>query len=326
MPRTALQDFHIFPPMKHALRWLLPVAVLGYLFTGLAKVDPGERAVVRRFGQIVAHPGPGLWVGLPWGLDRIDRVQVRAARQLSVGYNPDDANDAPGVVPGQFLTGDQNLVQARFVVEYVIDEQDSGLDQYLLHRDSLDRTLTSETEAVAGSWFATQPIDAALSGRVALARALTDRLSLRTETLQLGILLQRVTIDILAAPESVRESFEAVNQAQTSIRTRRNVAEQEATRQRNEAETLRARLLGEAGSYKLEREALAKSEAAAFLVRLEQYQRLRVTNPNVLQAIWRDEMTRMLAGVKERGRIEVLDDALGPNGIELNQFIPTKGK
>jgi hypothetical protein len=30
--------------------------------------------------------------------------------------------------------------------------------------------------------------------------------------------------------------------------------------------------------------------------------------------------------VKERGRIEVLDDALGPNGIELNQFIPTEGK
>ena len=62
------------------------------------------------------------------------------------------------------------------------------------------------------------------------------------------------------------------------------------------------------------------------MVRLEQYQRMRVTNPNVLQAIWREEMTKTLAGVKERGRIELLDDALGPNGIELNQFIPTKGK
>jgi hypothetical protein len=28
--------------------------------------------------------------------------------------------------------------------------------------------------------------------------------------------------------------------------------------------------------------------------------------------------------VKEKGRIEVLDDVLGPNGLELNQFVPTR--
>ena len=53
-------------------------------------------AVVRRFGQVVARPGPGLWVGLPWGIDRVDRVPVRTARQLTVGYDPDTWSDVSG--------------------------------------------------------------------------------------------------------------------------------------------------------------------------------------------------------------------------------------
>ena len=66
----------------------IPVAVALYLLTGVAQVRPEERGVVRRFGAVVARPGPGLWVGLPWGVDRIDRVPVRTARQLNVGFMP----------------------------------------------------------------------------------------------------------------------------------------------------------------------------------------------------------------------------------------------
>ena len=47
------------------------------LTAGVVQVRPGERAVVRRFGRVLEHkPEPGLWVGLPWGMDRVDRVAV----------------------------------------------------------------------------------------------------------------------------------------------------------------------------------------------------------------------------------------------------------
>src|SRR6476619_8535347 len=84
-------------------RTLLLVALLAYLLTGVAQVRPEERAVVRRFGKVVARPGPGLWVGLPWGIDRVDRVPVRSVRQLAVGYDPETAPDSPGPPPGQLL-------------------------------------------------------------------------------------------------------------------------------------------------------------------------------------------------------------------------------
>ena len=118
------------------------VLVLAYLATGVAQVGPEERAVVRRFGRVVARPGPGLWVGLPWGVDRVERVPVRTARQLEVGFALDAVEDAGATPPGQFLSGDENLVNVRLVVEYAIDDRDGELEHYLAHRDCTDAVLT----------------------------------------------------------------------------------------------------------------------------------------------------------------------------------------
>ena len=89
---------------------------------------------MRRFGEVVARPGPGLWVGLPWGIDRVDRVQVRTVRQLDVGFLPDAAADLPATPPGQLLTGDQNLVNVKLVVEYAIEDRDGELEAFVVGR------------------------------------------------------------------------------------------------------------------------------------------------------------------------------------------------
>src|SRR5215218_1074069 len=76
------------------LRNLLLLAIGVYLLTGIAQIRPEERAVVRRFGQVVAKPGPGLWIGFPYGIDRIDRVPTATVRRVPVGFRPDNPDDA----------------------------------------------------------------------------------------------------------------------------------------------------------------------------------------------------------------------------------------
>lgn len=307
------------------LRYLLPLLLVAYLLTGVTQVGYDERAVVRRFGRVVARPGPGLRVGLPWGIDIVDKVQVRAVRQLPVGFSPEEANDAPGNPPGQLLTGDQNLVNVKLVVEYAIDDRDGEFEQYVANRDQVDRVLGREAEAAAAEWVGGRKVDEVLSGRAALARRVSDQLPARLQPHRLGVVVQRVSVEELAAPTEVQDAFQQVNQAQTAIRTRRNQAEQEARRQQSEAAATEQRLLREGEAYKQEKDALARAEADAFLNRLAEYRRAKATNPDALAAIWREEMGKVLAGVKDRGgRVEVLDDALGPNGIELNQFVPAK--
>lgn len=299
------------------LRSIVLIAILVYLATGIAQIRPDERGVVRRFGKIVARPGPGLWVGYPWGIDRLDRVSVKSVRQLSIGESDDGSS--------RYLTGDQNLVTARLIVEYAVDPRDSGLDLFIAQRDKADSILTRETEAMASEWIAAQSVDdLLLNGRSILAARLFESLPARLAVHRLGIVLQRVSVESLAPPEEVRESFERVNQSQTEMVTKENQARQDADRRLREAEGSRFRFETQAESYRIERDAIARADAASFLTRLEQYRKLKEVNPDILQAIWWDETGRLLLGMKGRGRIDLLDSHIGKDGLDISQFLPHK--
>ena len=127
--------------------YVLIAVFCAYLLTGVAQVRPGERAVVRRFGQVVAQPAPGLWIGLPWGMDRVDRVPVNFVRRLTVGY--EQGGDPDALMPaGQLLTGDQNLVNVQVAVDYSVADGDAVV-QYVLHQDRVEPALARATEAGA---------------------------------------------------------------------------------------------------------------------------------------------------------------------------------
>src|SRR5437870_4950977 len=156
--------------MRLRLNYLIGIVLIAYLATGVAQVRPDERAVVRRFGKVVARPGPGLWVGLPWGIDRVDRVPVRTVRQLTVGFD-DSAIEETGTTPaGQVLTGDQNLVNVRLVAEYAVSERDGDLENYVLNKDRVDPVLAELVEGLTAEWAAARGVDETLlTGRAALA-------------------------------------------------------------------------------------------------------------------------------------------------------------
>jgi membrane protease subunit HflK len=304
---------------------LLLVVLAAYLATGVYQIGPDERAVVRRFGRVVARPGPGLWVGLPWGIDRVDRVPMRTW-QLTIGNTPDEAAETV-LPPVQLLTGDQNLVDVKLVLEYSADDREGGLDSFVQHRDRLDALLGREVEALAAEWTAARPVDEVLlAGRAALPQWLAPRLTDRIAPVRLGVAIHRVSVEHLAAPREVYDDFQAVNQAQTAIATRENEARLQAGQRLREAEATKYRLEQEAAAYRNEKLTLAKADADAFLKRLEQYQRLRKSNPDVLAAIWWEEMGRVLLGMKGRGRVDVLDQHLGPNGLDVTQFLPPRKK
>src|SRR5947209_4924705 len=99
--------------MRRILLLLVVVVAVAYALTGVTQVRPGEVAVVRRFGRVLPDkPEPGLWVGLPWGVDRVDRVPVDRVQSVVVGYQPEDAGRSE-LPTGQLLTGDHNLVNVQ---------------------------------------------------------------------------------------------------------------------------------------------------------------------------------------------------------------------
>src|SRR5207302_7930229 len=103
---------------------LVVLGLLAYLATGLAVVQQDELGVVRRFGAVPRDPStgrslhyePGLHWGLPWGIDRVERIKTGQTRTLTVGARDPQAAplaQAPNPETDDFLTGDLNLVTAQ---------------------------------------------------------------------------------------------------------------------------------------------------------------------------------------------------------------------
>jgi modulator of FtsH protease HflK len=304
------------------LRYPLLVLLAIYLLTGVAQIRPEERAVVRRFGKVVARPGPGLWVGFPAGIDRLDRVPTATVRRVPVGYRPDAVEENP---TGQFLTGDQNLVNVQVAIDYAVGEGPTDLEDYVTQKDRVDGVLARETEAALGEWVSGRSVDdVLLTGNAALPTWLVRRVQERVAPQGLGVRVQQASVAYLAPPDEVRAAFEEVNTAQATARAQEQRAHQEAARMRRDGEATAYQLEQQALGYAATKKAMAKAEADAFLKRLEQYRKLRAGNPDVLAAIWWDEMGRVWQGFRGRGRVELLDAHLGPDGLDLTQVVPPR--
>jgi membrane protease subunit HflK len=298
------------------LRYLLALLLVAYLLTGIYQVGPDERAVVRRFGKVVARPGPGLGFGLPWGVDRVDRVPVRTVRQLRVGYDPEvapepgtAADQKSGTPPGQMLTGDQNLVNVQLVLDYAIGETDADLDNFVVHREQVDVTLARATEAAVAEWAGGRTIDQVLlTGSATLPAWVMDRLAERLPELRLGVRVQRASVALLAPPDEVRSAFDAVTQAQTAIRTKETQARQERDQRLSQAAAVRYKLEQEAAQFRDEQLELGRADAAAFRTELEAFRRVAKTNPDALAFLWWHEAQETLDALAARGgRIDPID-------------------
>jgi membrane protease subunit HflK len=306
-------------------RLLLALVVMGSavytLATAVTLVQPGEIAVVRRWGRFLPErSGAGLHIGLPWGIDRVDRVPIGSVRRVVVGFR-DDAGDSTG----QMLTGDHNLVYAQAEIDYIVRED--AIDEFVLLADRADVLVARAAESALAEWIAGHAVDEALlRGRAALPAILVDDINRRLEPYKLSVRVEQASLTRLNPPDEVRESFEAVAQAQTNIRTKINAAEEKADRKRREAAAEQFRLKSLAAAYAQEQTLQAQAEAQAFLNRLDQYRKISKEQPNYLNVLWQDEVTKLFERLRERGGIDVLDRYLGADGLNITQFPLTKKK
>lgn len=314
-------------------RWfLLALALLlaGYLLTGVTQIRPGERAVVRRFGKVVDVPRPGLYLGLPWGMDRVDRVPADLLRRVTVGYQPDRDDDSLTTPPGQLLTGDHNLINLQVVLDYAVDQgsrdsaskEDQVVD-YVLHADRTDALVARSAEAALAEWVAQRNVDEVLiRGKALLPNWLVSRTQERIAPYRLGIRIQSASVAHLLPPERVKPAFDEVTRAQTAIRTREYQARQAAERILRNAEIDRVKLEREAAANANALLTMARTEAEMFEKRVQEYHRLRQQNPDILAAIWWEEMSKVFFRLKQSGRIDLLDKHIAGNGLDITQFAP----
>jgi regulator of protease activity HflC (stomatin/prohibitin superfamily) len=79
---------------------VLLVAQLAVLFlsTGVVFIDPGEQAMLERFGRPVAVLEPGAHLKWPWPADMIYRYRTEQIQTFVVGYTPDAQSESVNTI------------------------------------------------------------------------------------------------------------------------------------------------------------------------------------------------------------------------------------
>jgi len=304
---------------------MLILLLAGYLLTGVVQVRPGERAVVRRFGRVLKEkPEPGLWIGLPWGMDRVDRVAVDQVRSVVVGYQDDDAG-GDAMPAGQLLTGDHNLVNVRVKINYRV--RNDEVEDYVVQVDRVDGLVARAVETVMAQWVASRTIDdVLLNGKIELRPELLGQTQEYLNDYRLGVQVIDVSVGLIAPPDEVKSAFDEVAEQQTRIVTLRFGAEQAAASKQSDARAEQYKIEQETAAYVLNRKLLAQREAERFMERLRQYQIGRDKNPHYLRQIWEEERGKLFATLKANRQIGLLDHHLGPDGLDLTIAPPLPKK
>ena len=130
MLRKAQQNFRSMMPgnMKGGFIVAIAIVVIGalWLSSGLFVVNPGEHAVIQRFGEwktTVAEPGLG--DHLPAPIETAEIVNVEEIRKMNIGFSELYSRGGEGStrdIPEEslMLTSDRNIVDLDLVIQWNI--------------------------------------------------------------------------------------------------------------------------------------------------------------------------------------------------------------
>lgn len=262
---------HIRP--KRILWSLLGLALVMYLLTGIYVVDPGEAAVVRRFGIIIEpRAAPGAHYRFPWPVDRVDIVNVGDIRREIVGVpQPEEGHDHPEPPTKlQVLSGDTNVIDVEIVVQYQVRDPAAYLTNvqyapYRLVRDAVRQSVTSLVSQL--------PVDAILTTE---RQSLQDNIRIETQKrldeYGSGLLIVGINLQKAYPPDEVASAFTDVNSAREDKIRGINEANGYANSLIPEARGQAGGTLSQAAAYRSDTLAKANGAATAFDAILAEYQ------------------------------------------------------
>jgi membrane protease subunit HflK len=238
-----------------ALGVLLGVALLIWAALGVYQVDEQERGVVLRFGKFHDTVQPGLHWNPPL-IDQVTLLNITKVRSVSFREI--------------MLTQDENIVEVKLSVQYVIDDPVNFILTVREPERSLQHAAQSALRHVAGG----ATMDMVLTeGRAQLAVDVQQRLQEYLNLYQTGILVSKVTIDESKPPTQVQAAFDDVIKAREDEERLQNEAQAYANEIVPVARGGAQRQIEEANAYKEQVIANAQGEAERFSRLLTEYRK-----------------------------------------------------
>jgi len=258
------------------LRWGLLLLALIYLASGVTVVGPNETAFVLRFGKLQPGlHGSGLLLALPQPIDEVGKVPTRRVQEIqldawesSSAAEGDTSATLHPVRDGYTLTGDANIIRARFSARYQVADPVA----YMLTMKDPPALLEAVLYQAATGVIAQMKVDDVLASGLEALRAQAMRgAQAQLDQLGLGVQLLAFEVRAITPAQQVLPAFEDVVSAQVESRTLIEQANSYRASELPGAAAAAYRLKQEADAYAQDLVAKATGEAEAFEAIDQQY-------------------------------------------------------
>lgn len=243
-------------------------------------VQPEETGIVQRFGAVNRTVGPGLHFKFPNGVERVRMVPTARVLKEEFGFmttqtRPGDrtqyaTNKQDFKEVSLMLTGDLNVIDVQWIVQYRIEDPTRYLFQVRESRQTIRDTAEAVMRQVVGNRLGS---DVLTVGRVAISAEVREQMQVILTEYETGVRLVTVELQDVTPPDSVKPAFNDVNEARQDRERTINQAQEQANREIPLARGVAVRSVTEAEGYAVERVNRAQGEATRFTAVLADYKK-----------------------------------------------------
>ncbi len=271
---------------------LLMLLVVGAT-TCFYTVDEKEQAVVTTFGKVTDITDAGIHFRLPFGIQQVQKVQSNVYQKIELGYRTNSNTDFDTVAnESTMITGDYNIINVEFFVEYKISDP----VKYLYQSDQPELVLRNLVQSQVRNVVGSATVDAALTdGKEEIQWRVKELVSEILQEYDIGLSVVDVKIQDSEPPTSeVIEAFKAVETAKQQAETVINDAKAYQNAQLPQAEAQADQLVQNAQYLKTKRVNEAIEQVAMFTAMYEQY----ALNPEITRSrMYYEAIQEILPGV-----------------------------
>lgn len=317
-----LQDkFKIGLPKKGVFSYIIILAIIVWLATGIFIINPEEEGVIKRFGEVTEVVGPGPHYHLPSPIETVQIAPVTAVRRLEIGFRTvqtgPPAKYRRVLKESLMLTGDENIIDVQFIVQYRI----SDLENYLYSLTNPDVTVRSAAESAMREVIGDSSVTEALTVGKGIIEDTTALLLQGTmNSYKGGIKIENVKLQDVHPPDAVKEAFKDVVSAREDREKMINDAEGYRNNLVPKARGEAAQLINSAKAYAKEKVLVSIGESERFNLIYDEYKKAKdITRERIL--------LETMASILPKVNKVIADKELGRNvlpflpiGQSLNQL------
>jgi modulator of FtsH protease HflK len=268
---------------------LLAALVLWFAWGTFYTVQPSEVGINLMFGRYTGKTAAGLNTNWPWPIGSVIKVPVWDQQITEVGYRS-GSSDIPE--ESQMLTGDKNIVDVHFRVNWQIDP--AKPEDYVFNVLNPRETVKAVAESIMREVVGLKTIDGILTtDRASVEADVQKRMQDLLNSYRAGVLVKQVQLQSVDAPSEVLSAYRDVTAAQQDQQRAVNEADTYANKVVPEAEGGAARIVAEAQAYREQTILEAKGQTARYNQIYQQYKKAP-------------------AVTRERMYLETMERVLGP--------------